>query len=66
MPPAIPSSGIFNARAGKHRVDDPEFYQLLDMDGMADNIHMFNDKLRVWEDYYNYGRPHGALDGQTP
>jgi hypothetical protein len=19
-----------------------------------------------WEDYYNYHRPHGALDGQTP
>jgi len=25
-----------------------------------------NDKLREWEDYYNYNRPHGALDGQTP
>jgi hypothetical protein len=24
------------------------------------------DKLREWEDYYNYHRPHGALDGQTP
>jgi transposase InsO family protein len=28
---------------------------------------LFNDKLRKWEDYYNYHhRPHGALDGQTP
>ncbi|HXD73075.1 MAG TPA: integrase core domain-containing protein, partial [Vicinamibacterales bacterium] len=25
-----------------------------------------NEKLREWEDYYNYHRPHGALDGQTP
>jgi transposase InsO family protein len=25
-----------------------------------------NNKLREWEDYYNYHRPHGALDGQTP
>jgi transposase InsO family protein len=25
-----------------------------------------NDKLREWEDYYNYHRPHGALGGQTP
>jgi len=49
-----------------HRVDDQEFYQLLDKDGIADNIHLFNDKLREWEDYYNYHRPHGALDGQTP
>lgn len=49
-----------------HRVDDQEFYQLLDKNGIADNIHLFNDKLREWEDYYNYHRPHGALDGQTP
>jgi transposase InsO family protein len=49
-----------------HRVDDQEFYQLLDRDGIADDIHLFNDKLREWEDYYNYQRPHGALDGQTP
>jgi len=33
---------------------------------VADDIHLFNDKLRQWEDYYNYNRPHAALDGQTP
>jgi transposase InsO family protein len=49
-----------------HRVDEQEFYQILDKDGISDNIHLFNDKLREWEDYYNYHRPHGALDGQTP
>ena len=49
-----------------HRVDEQEFYQLLDKDGIADDIHLFNDKLRQWEDYYNYHRPHGALDAQTP
>jgi transposase InsO family protein len=49
-----------------HRVDDQEFYQLLDRDGVTDDIHLFNDKLRQWEDYYNYHRPHGALGGQTP
>lgn len=49
-----------------HRVDDQEFYQLLDKDGVTDDIHLFNEKLREWEDYYNYHRPHGALDGQTP
>jgi transposase InsO family protein len=26
----------------------------------------FNQKLKEWEDYYNYHRPHGRLDGQTP
>ena len=49
-----------------HRVDAQEFYQLLDQKGISDDIHLFNEKLREWEDYYNYHRPHGALDGQTP
>jgi len=49
-----------------HRVDDQEFYQLLDQDGISDDIHLFNDKLREWENYYNCHRPHGALGGQTP
>jgi transposase InsO family protein len=48
------------------RVDDQEFYQLLDKDGITDDIRLFNEKLREWEDYYNYHRPHGALEGQTP
>lgn len=49
-----------------HRVDDQEFYQMLDQAGISDDIHLFNEKLREWEEYYNYHRPHGALDGQTP
>jgi len=49
-----------------HRVDDQEFYQLLDKDGITADIHLFNEKLREWENYYNYHRPHGALGGQTP
>jgi transposase InsO family protein len=49
-----------------HRVDDQEFYQLLDKGGVSDDIHLFNKKLREWEDYYNYHRPHSALGGQTP
>lgn len=49
-----------------HRIDAQEFYQLLDRDGVSDDIHLYNDKLREWENYYNYDRPHGALDGQTP
>jgi hypothetical protein len=35
-----------------HRVDDQEIYQLLDKDGISDDIHLFNEKLREWEDYY--------------
>ncbi len=49
-----------------HRIDEQEFYQLLDKDGVSDDIHLFNTKLREWEKYYNYHRPHGGLDGQTP
>ena len=49
-----------------HRIDDQEFYQLLDKGGIRDDIHLFNDKLREWENYYNFHRPHGALDGYTP
>lgn len=49
-----------------HRIDDQEFYQLMDKNGVADNIHLFNKKLKDWEDYYNFQRPHGALGGQTP
>ena len=48
-----------------HRIDAEEFYRLLD--GITiDDAELFNDKLREWEDYYNFERPHGALDGQTP
>ena len=39
-------------------------YLLLDKDGITDDIQLFNEKQREWEDYYNYHRPHGALDGQ--
>lgn len=49
-----------------HRVDGEEFYQLLDANGITDDIHLFNEKLREWEDYYNYHRPHSALGGLTP
>lgn len=49
-----------------HRIDDEEFYQLLEDSSVRESIHLFNKKLREWEDYYNFDRPHGALDGQTP
>lgn len=48
-----------------HRIDAEEFYALLD--GLViDDAKVFNNKLREWEDYYNYHRPHGGLNGQTP
>ena len=39
---------------------------MLDRDGVSDDIHLFNEKLRKWEDYYNYHRPRRDLGGQTP
>jgi transposase InsO family protein len=37
------------------------------LDGvLIDDAEVFNDKLREWEDFYNYHRPHGGLAGQTP
>jgi transposase InsO family protein len=48
-----------------HRIDNEEFYRQLD--GLViDDAKVFNDRLREWEDFYNFVRPHGALDGQTP
>ncbi len=42
-----------------------ESYRLLD-GVVIDDTNLFNTKLKEWEDYYNYHRSHGALDGQTP
>lgn len=61
-----PASPHLNGKVERsHRIDADEFYRMLD--GIViDDTGVFNDKLREWEDYYNYHRPHGALGGQTP
>ena len=62
-----PSTPRLNGKVERsHRVDKQEFYQLLDKNGIGDDIHLFNDKLREWEAYHNYHRPLGALDVETP
>lgn len=48
-----------------HRIDAEEFYRLLD-GVVIDDAGVFNERLREWEDFYNFNRPHGALGGQTP
>lgn len=48
-----------------HRIDAEEFSHLLE-GVVIDESRSFDDKLREWEDYYNYHRPHGGLGGQTP
>src|SRR3954449_9797488 len=48
-----------------HRIDAEEFYRMLD-GAVIDDAGVFNDKLKQWEDYYNFERPHGGLNGATP
>jgi len=48
-----------------HRIDKEEFYRM--MNGVViDDADLFNEKLREWEDFYNYNRPHAAHKGMTP
>ena len=42
--------------------DQQEFYQLLSYKGDVD----LEAKLDEWERFYNFARPHGAHNGQTP
>ncbi|WP_272028150.1 integrase core domain-containing protein [Kocuria rosea] len=48
-----------------HRIDSEDFYRLLGRQ-VIDDAQLFTEKLREWEDYYNYDRPHRPLGGQTP
>jgi len=48
-----------------HRIDADEFYKLLE-GVVIDDTGLFAERLKAWEDYYNFDRPHGALGGQTP
>ena len=48
-----------------HRIDAEEFYQLLE-GVVIDESGLFEERLREWEDHYNFTRPHGGLGGQTP
>ena len=48
-----------------HRIDEDKFYGMLE--GIViDDAKPFNEKLKEWEDSYNYNRPHAASFGQTP
>jgi transposase InsO family protein len=48
-----------------HRIDSEEFYRQLD-GVVIDDTNLFNDRLKEWERFYNFDRPHGGLGGQTP
>jgi transposase InsO family protein len=48
-----------------HRIDAEEFYRMLE-GVVIDDTELFNDRLKEWENFYQFDRPHGALEGQTP
>ena len=48
-----------------HRTDAEEFYRRLE-GVVIDDSELFSDRLRQWEDFYNFDRPHGSLGGQAP
>ncbi len=48
-----------------HRIDEEEFYRMLE-GVVIDDANLFNEKLQEWEKFYNFERPHSALNGQTP
>lgn len=45
-----------------HLTDKQEFYQLLSYKNDVD----LNAKLKEWENFYNFARPHTSLKGKTP
>ena len=45
-----------------HRADGQEFYQLM---SNTDDIDI-NKKLKIWEEFYNFNRPHGKFMGKIP
>jgi transposase InsO family protein len=45
-----------------HRTDRTEFYQLLTYTDEVD----LKAKLKAWENFYNYDRPHISHDGKMP
>jgi len=58
-----PKSPQLNGKVERsHRTDQEEFYQLLTY---TDDVDL-NKKLKAWENFYNFNRPHGAFDGKTP
>jgi len=58
-----PHSPQLNGKVERsHRIDQEEFYQLLTY---VDDVDL-NKKLKTWEQFYNFDRPHGSFDGKTP
>lgn len=57
--------GHFSTSTTNCRSIGASFYRLFE-GVVIDDTQLFNDKLQQWENFYNFERPHGGLDGQTP
>jgi transposase InsO family protein len=58
-----PASPYLNGKVERsHRIDKEEFYQCFQYKGDVD----LDEKIKLWQDYYNYIRPHGAHSGDSP
>jgi transposase InsO family protein len=58
-----PRSPQLNGKVERsHRIDQEELYQLLTY---RDDVDL-NKKLKAWEQFYNFDRPDGAFEGNTP
>lgn len=61
-----PASPHLNGKVERsHRIDNEEFYRML-QGVLIDDTELFNDRLQEWEDFYNFNRPLGGLNGDTP
>ena len=47
------------------RITDDQKYQLYQLLTYKDDVDL-DLKLKEWERFYNYDRPHGAFSGKTP
>jgi transposase InsO family protein len=58
-----PGSPNLNGKVERsHRTDKQEFYQCLDY---TDDVNL-KDKIKEWENFYNFNRPHKSHGGLTP
>ena len=47
-----------------HRIDQEEFYKMLN-EIVINSTELFNKKLKEWENFYNYHRLQGSLNGKN-
>ena len=63
--PIKPASPHLNGKVERSQQTDlQEFYPTLSLEQL--NLIQANEELAVWQHYYNWERPHGALNGKSP